>query len=256
LRLAKLTELIEADKAGVVCVKVSSVSDPLVSRGGWKYRRMKVEDKSMTADALVSGEKYEEWQFKKSDRIVCTVKSNGVGTDGTLSVFFNDFLDPFETARILFDLNWELDEMRNRVAERMKSDETVYQISAREARSLMELIRLWMIEGKPQHYTKWCQMHQIVATNLFYMGLVGRTASMSGYYYPTQEAVEFFEGKRNVPKKRVFVRDAKGGHLLAEEGDSISFSELLADRADRESSLEAYREALKEFHERVKAGTI
>ena len=83
----------------------------------------------------------------------------------------------------------------------MKSSETVYQISAREAKSLLELVKLWMTERKPQHYTKWCQMHQIVATNLYYMGLVKRTASMSGYYYPTEEALEFFEGKKNIPKK-------------------------------------------------------
>ena len=86
----------------------------------------------------------------------------------------------------------------------MKSSETVYQISAREAKSLLELVKLWMTERKPQHYTKWCQMHQIVATNLYYMGLVKRTASMSGYYYPTEEALEFFEGKKKHPEEESF----------------------------------------------------
>ena len=97
-------------------------------------------------------------------------------------------------------------------------------------------------------------MHQIVATNLFYMGLVKRTASMSGYYYPTEEAVDFFEGKKNIPKKRVFVRDNQGRHSLAsEEGESRSFSDYLSDHADRESSLREYWDALKAYKDRVGA---
>jgi hypothetical protein len=137
----------------------------------------------------------------------------------------------------------------------MKSSETVYQISAREAKSLMELVKLWIAERKPQHYTKWCQMHQIVATNLYYMGLVKRTASMSGFYYPTEEALEFFEGKKNIPKKRVFVRDKDGKHVLAsDEGESRSFSDYLSDFADRESALQEYREALKDYNTKIKAG--
>lgn len=254
LHLTELSQLTEVNKTAAVCVKVSSVSNSFVSRSGWAYRRMKIGDGSMVAEALVSEDKVREWQFKKDDYLVCRVRSNGVGTDGTLSVFFNDFLDPFETSKIMFDLNRLLSEMKSRSVEHMKTSETVYQISAREARSLMELIRLWTADRKPQHYTKWCQMHQIVATNLYYMGLVKRTASMSGHYYPTEEAIEFFEGKRNIPKKRVFVRDSNGKHLLASnEGESRSFSDYLCDNADRESSLAEYRDALKEFEDRVRA---
>ncbi|MCL4518833.1 MAG: hypothetical protein M1587_06510 [Thaumarchaeota archaeon] len=167
----------------------------MVSRSGWKYRRLDVHDKSMVAEMLIAETKYTEWKFKPGDYAICTARSSGVSNEGKLTLFFNDFLDPFETARIVYSLNEELHDARSRTAEHMKSSETVYQISAREARSLLELIKLWMHEGKPQHYTKWCQMHQIVATNLFYMGLVKRTASMSGYYYPTEEALEFFQGE-------------------------------------------------------------
>jgi hypothetical protein len=228
-----------------------------VSHGGWEYRKMKIEDRSMLAEALVSEEKFKEWKFKKGDYLVCMVKSNGIGRDGRFSVFFNDFLDPFETSRILYELNEKLEASRSRSAEKMKSTETVYQISAREAKSLMALIKLWMVERKPQHYTKWCQMHQIVATNLFYMGLVKRTASMSGYYYPTEEAIEFFEGKKNIPKKRVFVRDTQGRHSLAsEEGESRSFSAYLSDHADGVSSLQEYWDALKAYKDRVGASNI
>jgi hypothetical protein len=253
-KLVELSQLTDSNQEGAICVRVSSVSERLVSHSGWEYRRMKIEDKSMLAEALVSEEKFKEWKFEKGDYLVCSVKSNGVGKDGRFSVYFNDFLDPFETSRILYELNEKLAEARSRSAEQMKSTETVYQISAREARSLMELIKLWIVERKPQHYTKWCQMHQIVATNLFYMGLVKRTASMSGYYYPTDEAIDFFEGKKNIPKKRVFVRDKQGRHSLAsEEGESRSFSDYLSDRADRESSLLEYRDALKAYKDRVGA---
>ena len=138
----------------------------------------------------------------------------------------------------------------------MKSNETVYQLSAREVKSLLELIRLWIAEGKPQHYTRWCQMHQIVATNLFYMGLVKRTASMSGYYYPTHEALEFFAGKRGFPKRRVFVRDSEGKHLQVSDDkdeENRTFEEYLNDHSDRVSALNDYKEALSTYRERIKA---
>ncbi|MGA2874207.1 MAG: hypothetical protein ABSE82_01600 [Nitrososphaerales archaeon] len=255
LHIEQLSQLTEANKTSPVCVKVSAVSEPLKSRNGWAYRRMNVEDRSMSAEALVSEEKYAEWKFKKGDYLVCSVRSNGIGNDGRLTIFFNDFLGPFETAKILFELGERLYDVKSRSGEHMKSSETVYQISAREAKSLLELVKLWMTERKPQHYTKWCQMHQIVATNLYYMGLVKRTASMSGYYYPTEEALEFFEGKKNIPKKRVFVRDKDGKHVLAsDEGESRSFSDYLGDYADRESALHEYSEALKDYQDRIKAG--
>jgi hypothetical protein len=254
--LSRLSQLTEVSETGVVCVKVSSVSGPLKSRKGWAYRSMKIEDGSMSADALVSEERFAEWKFKKDDRLVCSVNSNGVSSDGRLSVFFNDFLGPFETAKILFELSEKLYGIESRSGEHMKSRETVYQISAREAKSLLELVKLWMSERKPQHYTKWCQMHQIVATNLYYMGLVKRTGSMSGLYYPTEEALEFFEGKKNIAKKRVFLRDKDGKHVLAsDDGERRSFSDYLSDYSDRESALQEYRDALKEYQDRVKAGT-
>lgn len=250
-----LSNLSVAGKVGLICVRVSSVSEPLTSRNGWQYRKMNVEDNSMHAEALVSEEKYQEWKFNRGDHVICSVRSNGLGSDGRLSVFYNDFLGPFETARIMFNLEGEIYSIKSKASERMKPNETVYQISAREARSLMELIRLWVAEQSPQHYTKWCQMHQIVATNLYYMGLVKRTGSMSGYYYPTEEALEFFMGTRNIPKKRVFVKDKEGKHVLAsDEGESRSFVDYLSDHADRDSSLHEYREALKMYQERVKAG--
>lgn len=256
-RILHLSQLTEIGKVGPVCVKISSISESLTSRNGWRYRRMNIEDNTIAAEALVSEEKFQEWKFKKDDYIVCNVRSNGLGNEGYLTVFYNDFLDPFETARIMYDLKEELYQVKSRSVERMKSNETVYQISAREAKSLMELVRLWVQDQAPQHYTKWCQMHQIVATNLYYMGLVRRTGSMSGYYYPTEEALEFFEGKRNIPKKKVFIRNREGKHtLVSDEGESRSFLDYLTDHADRESSIREYTEALRSYQDRVKAGRI
>lgn len=254
-RIVLLSDLSEEGKVGLICVRISMVSETLTSRNGWKYRKLNVEDSSSNAEVLVSEERYEEWKFKKGDYIVCRVKSNGLGSDGRLSVFYNDFLGPFETSRIMYELESELYRIKLNSAERMKRNETVYQISAREARSLMILIRLWIANQTPQHYTKWCQMHQIIATNLYYMGLVKRTGSMSGYYYPSEEALEFFEGKRNIPKKRVFVKGKEGKHVLvSEEGERRSFVDYLNDHADRESSLQEYKNALTSYQESVKAG--
>ena len=202
---------------------------------------MIVNDSSLEAEMLISEANFEEWKFKSGDFLACSVRSNGVDNEGKLSVFFNSFLGPFEIAELLYEINDDLREIETRGAGRMKPSETVYQISAREAKSLLGLIRLWIDEGKPQHYTKWCQMHQIVATNLFYMGLVKRTGSMSGYYYPTEEAMEFFEGRRNISKKRVFTKGKDGQHVLAgEEGEKRSFGQYLEDYADRASALKEY----------------
>ena len=211
----------------------------------------------MEADFLIAESKFASWKFRPGDHIICSAKSNGVDNVGELSLFFGDFAGPFDAARLLYEYaEKSFEAKRSSSGRAMKSSETVYQISAREARSLQELIRLWVQEGKPQHYTKWCQMHQIVATNLFYMGLVRRTASMSGYYYPTREALEFFSGKRNFPKKKVFVRDSEGKHVqVAEDGEaeSKSFAEYLEDYADRDSALREYREALASHGEKIKA---
>jgi hypothetical protein len=211
----------------------------------------------MPASVLISETKFNEWDIQLDDAITCKVKSNGVDSEGKLSFFFQEFLGPFETSAIVYKLHSALLDRKTRSGERMKSSETVYQISAREAKSLLELIKLWIQEGKPQHYTKWCQMHQIVATNLYYLGLVKRTASMSGYYYPTEEALEFFEGKRGFPKKKVFVRDKEGKHQeIAGEGEIRSFQDYLSDHADRESALAEYREALNTYRSRLKPESI
>ena len=252
--LYSLSELTEPNQSASVCVRVKSVSELLTSRSGWKYRRMNVQDPSMTAEMLISETNFTEWKFKLDDFIACNVRSNGLDNTGRLSVFFNSFSGPFEIAKTLYEMNEEIHDLKSRSAEHMKPSETVYQISGREARSLLELIKLWVVEGKPQHYTKWCQMHQIVATNLFYMGLVKRTGSMSGYYYPTEEALEFFEGKRGIVKRRVFTRGKDGRHVLSyDEGESRSFEQYLNDHSDRESALREYAEALEAYQKRIKA---
>ncbi|HKW04878.1 MAG TPA: hypothetical protein VJN71_06215 [Nitrososphaerales archaeon] len=247
-----LSDLLESGTTGNICVKISSISPSLKSRSGWQYRKLGIHDKSMKAEVLISEEKYSQWDFRDGDCMICNVRSNGVDNEGKLAFFFNDFLGPFDSAEILFSLTSDMYNLSRKSTDKMKSSETVYQISAREVKSLLELIKLWSTEGKPQHYTKWCQMHQIVATNLYYMGLVKRTASMSGYYYPTSEALEFFEGKRNIPKKKVFVKDREGKHqFVSDGGDSKSFSEFLSDYADRESALSEYNEALLSYRSRT-----
>jgi hypothetical protein len=252
--LSLVSELVKQGNEGNICVRIASITPSLRSRSGWQYRKLAVEDRSMKADLLIAESKFSQWEIRAGDCIVAKVRSNGVDNEGRLSFFFSDFLGPFDVASILFSLSSELYDLRNKSSERMKSSETVYQISAREAKSLLELIRLWIEEGKPQHYTKWCQMHQIVATNLYYMGLVKRTASMSGHYYPTTEALEFFEGKRGFPKKKVFVKDKEGRHQpIWEDGDLRSFAEYLADYSDREQALAEYREALDNYRNKVKS---
>ena len=52
------------------------------------------------------------------------------------------------------------------------------------------------------------------------------------------------------------MRDKDGKHVLAsDEGERRSFSDYLSDYADRESALQEYRDALKAYQDRVKAGT-
>jgi hypothetical protein len=252
--LSFLSELVQQGNNGNICVRISSVTPSLRSRNGWQYRKLAVEDESMKADVLISESKFSQWEIHSGDCIVARVRSNGIDNEGRLSFFFHDFVGPFDVASILFSLGSKFYEMKSKSSERMKSSETVYQISAREAKSLLELIKLWIEEGKPQHYTKWCQMHQIVATNLYYMGLVKRTASMSGHYYPTTEALEFFEGKRGFPKKKVFIRDKEGRHQpIGEDGDAKSFTEYLADYSDRDSALAEYKEALDAYRDKIKS---
>jgi hypothetical protein len=250
--ISYLDNLTQAGSVGSICVKVGLISSSLKSRNDWQYRILGVEDSSMKADILISETKFSQWDIHVGDCIASKVKSNGVDNEGRLSFFFSDFLGPFDSAAVMYYLNSRLYNQKTRSGEHMKSRETVYQISAREAKSLLELIKLWISEGKPQHYTKWCQMHQIVATNLYYMGLVKRTASMSGHYYPTTEALEFFEGKRGFPKKKVFVRNKEGKHEpVGDEGEVKSFAEYLSDYADRDSALAEYRDALQTYKEKL-----
>ena len=252
--LESLVDLSGGGSSAVVCVEISSLSAPLTSKSGWKYRRMGVRDGSMDAEMLVSEASFEQWKFKAGDCAVCEVRSGGVDNEGKLTVFFNLFPGPFEVSKLLYDKAEETRRLRASKGSSMKPSETVYQISAREAKSLLVLIRLWIEEGKPQHYTKWCQMHQIVATNLYYMGLVDRTGSMSGYYYPTRDALEFFEGKKLISKKRVFTKGKDGQHVLQEEeGEKKAFNDYLGDYSDRESALREYSEALEAYRAKIKA---
>jgi hypothetical protein len=253
-KLSFLSDLLEPRASGSICVKISSMSDSLKSRSGWLYRKLAVKDRSMAADVLISESKFSEWDLQVGDCIVCSVRSNGIDNEGRLSFFFQDFLGPFDSAGLMFSLHGELYEKTRESSDKMKTRETVYQLSAREAKSLLELIKLWSEEGKAQHYTKWCQMHQIVATNLYYLGLVKRTASMSGHYYPTEEALDFFEGKVSFPKKKVFVRGKDGKHeLVASDAELRSFADYLSDYADRESALKEYRDALNAYKSKAES---
>ncbi len=252
--LQYLVDLSETGSSGSVCVMVKATSGPLTSRSGWKYRRMTVLDTSMEVEMLISEASFEEWKFKPNDYAVCEVRSGGISGEGRLTIFFNFFLGPFDVSKLLYEMTEDVRKLEATKGGHMKPAETVYQISAREVRSLLVLIRLWIDDGKPQHYTKWCQMHQIVATNLYYMGLVDRTGSMSGYYYPTNDALEFFEGKKLVSKKRVFTRGKGGQHVLRdEEGEKKGFHEYLGDYSDRDSALKEYSEALEAYRKKIKA---
>jgi hypothetical protein len=252
--LQNLVDLTKSDSSGAVCVNITSISGPLTSKSGWKYRRMTAHDTSLECEILISEAKFEEWKFKTDDFVVCDIRSGGIDQEGKLAVFFNSFLGPFEVSEMLYEMTENVRKLEAAKGAHMKPAETVYQISAREAKSLLVLIKLWIEEGKPQHYTKWCQMHQIVATNLYYMGLVDRTGSMSGYYYPTKDALEFFEGKKLISKKRVFTKGKDGQHILRqEEGEKKGFSDYLYDYSDRESALKEYSEALEAYRKRIKA---
>jgi hypothetical protein len=249
-----LTDLLEPRLAGLICVKIDSIGESLRSRSGWQYRKLGVKDESMSADVLISESKFGEWDIHPGDCVTCSVRSNGVDSEGRLSFFFQDFLGPFDSAELMWNLHRQLYEKQRSASDKMKTRETVYQLSAREAKSLLELIKLWSQEGKAQHYTKWCQMHQIVATNLYYLGLVKRTASMSGHYYPTEEALDFFEGKTGYPKRKVFVRGKDGKHeLVASDAEIRSFADYLSDHADRESALREYREALDSYKTKARS---
>ncbi len=252
--LQDLVNLSEVGTSGSVCVKVKSIAGPFTSRNGWKHRRMAIQDASLEAEMLISEAQFDEWKFKTGDYMVCDLRSGGLNREGRLTLFFDSFLGPFEVSRMLYEMNETLRKLELSKGGQMRPAETVYQISAREVRSLLVLVRLWVEDGKPQHYTKWCQMHQIVATNLYYMGLVDRTGSMSGFYYPTKDALEFFEGRKLIAKKRVFKRGKDGQHVLqGEEGDRKAFREYLEDYSDRESALKEYSEALGAYRSKIKA---
>jgi len=252
--LQYLVELTQPDSQGSICLMIKSISGPLTAKSGWKYRKMEVQDTTMDAEILISEAMFQDWKFKPDDYAVCDVRSRGVDGEGRLTLFFNSFLGPFDVSRLLYGMTENNKKLEANKGSRMKPAETVYQISAREAKSLLGLIRLWIEEGKPQHYTKWCQMHQIVATNLYYMGLVDRTGSMSGYYFPTKDAIEFFEGKKMISKKRVFTRGKDGEHVLRdEEGEKKPFTEYLKDYSDRDSALKEYNEALYAYRKKIKA---
>ena len=77
---------------------------------------------------------------------------------------------------------------------------------------------------------------------------------MSGYYFPTKDAMEFFEGKKLISKKRVFTRGKDGQHILRdEEGEKKGFDEYLKDHSDRDSALKEYNEALDAYRKKIKA---
>jgi hypothetical protein len=252
--LSYIFELSQKGTVGNICAKTFAVGSPSTSKNGWQYRRMAIRDASMSADLLISEADYKKWEFEPGDFLICEVRAGGLDSKGKPTLFFRRFLGPLESSELMFSLTTKLFEQRIKSSEHMRSSETVYQLSAREARSLLALIRLWIQEGKPQHYTKWCQMHQIVATNLYYLGLVRRTASMSGYYFPTSEALDFFAGKIKFPKRKIFIRDKSGRHSeVPEQTEERSFSEYLNDFADRESALKEYREALMIYEEKLKS---
>ena len=95
---------------------------------------MSVHDASMEAEMLISDAKYEEWKFKAGDYVVCDVRSSGVNKEGKLTLFFNAFLGPFEVSSMLYEMRDSVMKLETSKGGHMRPAETVYQISAREAK--------------------------------------------------------------------------------------------------------------------------
>ena len=111
--LAFLSDLVESGKRGNLCAKVLSVSQSLRSHSGWQYRKMRISDDSLVADLLIAESKFSTWSFRVGDHLVCSAKSNGIDNEGGLSLFFDDFLGPFDTARLLYEATQKVYELKS-----------------------------------------------------------------------------------------------------------------------------------------------
>jgi len=223
----------------------------LRSRKGWEYRRLVVRDESkIVCELLISEKQYSEWKFRTRDCMTCVVKSGGIDALGKLTLFFQDYCDPFSTSHMLFNQTHDLRKARMKLAERKEVGETVYVLTEREAKAFIKLCKIYFVDRKPVHFNRFCESHQIVATNLHYLELVDQPTFMSGEYFPTNEGIDFFKGVSKFPKKKIKISSDYDYKIIVSP-DAIfkTLEEYLFDYADREIVLKEYREALDSYRE-------
>jgi len=257
-KLSSLSEFHERDKIGNVCVKIAKISGSLRSRKGWEYRRLSVQDGSkIECDLLVSEIEHKKWEFRPKDCIACKVRGGGIDSLGRLTLFFQDFCDPFATSRMLFERNHSLQKARMKLLERKDVGETVYTFTEREARAFIKLCKLYFRERKPIHYNRFCDSHQIVSTNLHYLELIDQPSFMSGVYFPTSEGIDLFMGRSKFPKKKIKLStECDFTMIVSPDAVFKSLEEYLNDYADRETIMKEYRDALEAYHEEENGLTL
>jgi hypothetical protein len=211
--------------------------------------RLQIQDDSMSGTLLIGEDKFKQWNVRKGDFVICTVKSKGLDTaTNMLTMSFKDFVGEFEASKMLYETAHALSQARTRIAERSEKPETLYQLGDRAAASFQKLMELYLSERVPQHYNKWAQIHQIAATDLFYMGLVKRVGFMTGLYYPSDEGIRFYKGEIKYPKrKKIIRRDSEVIEEIPEGTPEVTFEQALGEHENRESVLAAYRETMKKW---------
>jgi hypothetical protein len=254
--LVPLTELHEKNKIGIISVKVKSVEGPRRSHSNWNYMWLRIQDDSITGSLQIGEAEFAKWQVRKGDSIICKVKSLGLDDNSNiLAVRFFDFVGELDASRILYETAHALKQARTRIAERSQKPETLYQLGDRGAESFVKLMELYLNERVPQHYNKWAHIHQIAATDLFYMGLVKRVGFMTGLYYPSDDGLRFYRGKIKYPTRKRIIR--RGDTVIEEipEGTpELTIEELLDKHQDRESILAAYKETMKKWSDELDYG--
>jgi hypothetical protein len=239
--LVNLSDLTQAGSVGIICFEITEISE-VETNQGWKFRKLKARDSTMPCAVEIGESQFQSMKIKKNDYLTCRIKSHGVDSEANLTVLIQKELDAREISGMLATQRDKF--LKSKEEKRkLKKGPTSWGFHSREARGLIKLIRFYIKEAKPQHYSK-LYPNQIVAQELFSLGLAKRVGG--GIYIPTEEAKRLVLSHAKFPSNRIRVFDGEGAHMIDSPKASYkTIEEYLEDEVDKEAAIEEYRETLK-----------
>lgn len=247
LSVINLSDLIDKDKQGIVCVTIARIGEPRVGVvSKWKYRELSIKDGSKESVLQIGDDRFLALKLKINELVLFHVRSRGLDGEGNLTILFQREASSTEAATIVSTLLQDISSLRM-AKRKIKEGPTVWPFHSREARSLLRLVKNYLKDKQPQHYHKF-SVDQFVAQDLYGAGWIKRMGK--GRYIPTDEVLFKIRQNETFPSGRI--REIKESGVSFQDSPNATYKtiqEYLNSETDAETALEEFKETMQAIHQ-------